>query len=205
MKIDAVPEERPVRCKNISSSSFDDTLPVYQENIPDNRRLSNGVVVMFAVTAYVPSLKCCEPDVIVVHVGLIELENVMFCRTICSATEAVVANELDMELLAQLLVPVNVPVNEPVNEPVLICVELETSPFGSMIGAYEALIATDDVAAYEAEVAVSAKVAYEELATDPDCATVTENCDPSPFVNVMVVLDTLAVTTLLIPNDADNA
>jgi hypothetical protein len=40
------------------------------------------------------------------------------------AADAVVANELDIALLAQLLVPNNdplwMPINEPVNEPVLI-------------------------------------------------------------------------------------
>jgi hypothetical protein len=48
------------------------------------------------------------------------------------AAEAVVANELDIALLAQLLVPMKFPVNDPLNDPVLICVELDTVPVGSV-------------------------------------------------------------------------
>ena len=47
----------------------------------------------------------------------------------------------------------------------------------------------------------SANVAYDADATDPDCATVTSNCVPSPFVKVIVVLVTLAVTMLLVANE----
>lgn len=72
---------------------------------------------------------------------------------------AVVANEEEIAFCAQLLVPTNAPVNDPVNEPVLICTELDTVPDGSIVGAYDALIATDAVLAYEAEVAVPADTA----------------------------------------------
>ena len=57
------------------------------------------------------------------------------------AALAVVANELDIALVAQLLVPNSDPVNEPVNDPVLNCVDEETVPAG--IGAHDAEVAND--------------------------------------------------------------
>jgi hypothetical protein len=57
------------------------------------------------------------------------------------------------------------------------------------------------VVANDADVALPAVVAYEALDTDPDCATVTENCEPSPLVKVIVVSAALAVTTLLVASE----
>lgn len=58
------------------------------------------------------------------------------------AVAAVVANDEEITLLAQLLVPnndpVNIPINEPVNEPVLIWVELDTVPAGTVAVAFSA-------------------------------------------------------------------
>ncbi len=122
--------------------------------------------------------------------------------SIVGAYDAVVENEELIAFVAQLAVPVRTPVNDPVNEPVLICTELDTTPVGNMVGAYEALLANDAVVANDDDVDVSAKVAYDALATEPDWATVTENCVPSPLVKVMVVLDTLAVVMLFVASDA---
>ena len=52
-----------------------------------------------------------------------------------------VANDAVVELFPQLLVPINVPVNDPVNDPVLICVDEDTNPTGSIVGANEAEVA----------------------------------------------------------------
>jgi hypothetical protein len=60
---------------------------------------------------------------------------------------AVVANDELTALLAQLLVPIKFPVNEPEKLPVLICRELDTVPTGSIVGAYELLIAKLEVVA----------------------------------------------------------
>lgn len=57
------------------------------------------------------------------------------------AAEAVVANELDITLLAQLLVPIKFPVNDPLNDPVLICVELDTNPAGLLANVFQSATA----------------------------------------------------------------
>jgi hypothetical protein len=52
------------------------------------------------------------------------------------AADAVVVNEDDTAILllcAQLLVPMNSPVNDPLKLPVLICVELDTMPLGTLL------------------------------------------------------------------------
>jgi hypothetical protein len=65
-------------------------------------------------------------------------EPVLTAKVIDVAADAVVANELEIALLAQLLVPNNdplwIPTNEPVKEPVLICAELDTVPVGNPDG-----------------------------------------------------------------------
>lgn len=48
---------------------------------------------------------------------------------------------------------------------------------------------------------VSAYCAYDAVATEPDWATVIENCVLSPLVNVIVVFTTLAVIILLVARD----
>ena len=62
------------------------------------------------------------------------LGSIVGAKDALTANDAVVANELDIALLAQLAVPnvepLWVPINDPVKEPVLICVELLTVPVG---------------------------------------------------------------------------
>jgi len=62
------------------------------------------------------------------------------------AALAVDAKEDDTVLFAQLDVPIKTPVNDPLNEPVLICVEDDTVPTGSTVGANDAEVANDAVA-----------------------------------------------------------
>ena len=71
---------------------------------------------------------------------------------------AVVANELDIALLAQLEVPINVPVNDPVKLPVLICVDEDTNPLGNMVGANEADVAKLEVVENDAVVILPLKL-----------------------------------------------
>lgn len=117
-------------------------MSVYHENIPDTRILFIDPAVIFDVIAYVPSVKCCELDVIVFHDGVIELEKVIFCvvrfvvtddvkandavagvNVILVAALAVVVNELLIALFAQLPVPNTEPVIPRVTFklPVILC------------------------------------------------------------------------------------
>ena len=99
------------------------------------------------------------------------------------AADAVVAKELDTELVAQLAVPnvdpLWVPINDPVNDPVLICRELDTIPEGNPVGnTYELVIANDAVAGVNViDVAADAVVA-KELDTTLVAQLAVPNKDP---------------------------
>lgn len=90
--------------------------------------------------------------------------------SIVGAKDAEVANDAVVAIdddTAQLLVPTNTPVNDPVNEPVLICSEEETTPVGSMVGAYDAVVANDEEIALVAQLPVPINIPVNDPLNEP--------------------------------------
>ncbi len=115
-------------------------------------------------------------------------------NVILDAALAVVANDDETALFAQLDVPVNVPVNEPLKLPVLICNELDTTPLGSMVGAYEALVATLLVPNNDPVIPV---VTESEPDTTVDPVTYREPVISNPLGNVRYPVNDDAVSAVV--------
>jgi hypothetical protein len=119
------------------------------------------------------------------------------------AADAVVANELEIALLAQLAVPnvepLCVPINDPVNEPVLICAELDTVPVGNPLGiTYDAVVANEEEIALLAQLPVPVNEPVNEPVNDPVliCAELLTVPGGNPLGSAYDAV----VATLLVPN-----